>query len=293
VTATGGGLRELSLDSRPILAGFAEDELAPSGAGQVLAPWPNRLEDGSYTFGGTHATVALNEPARQNAIHGFVRWLDWQPVSQREDGVALRCHIAPQPAYPWPVELELDYLLRSGELTVTVRASNRGAVPAPFGVGFHPYFAAGRGGVDAARLFVPATAHLRADERGLPVGREEIELGALAPRAPGDTSGAGVPLAGVVLDDCFTDLRRGPDGAWRIGFAPDGDPAASIEIFADEHFGFVMCFTADTLETSRRRRAVAIEPMTCAPNALRTGDGLITLEPDQPFTASWGIRFGG
>jgi len=29
--------------------------------------------------------------------------------------------------------------------------------------------------------------------------------------------------------------------------------------------------------------------MTCPPNALRTGDGLIELRPGEPWHASWGI----
>jgi aldose 1-epimerase len=51
-----------------------------------------------------------------------------------------------------------------------------------------------------------------------------------------------------------------------------------------------MCYTGDTLgEEEDRRRAVAIEPMTCPPNALRTGEGVIELEEGEKWHASWGI----
>jgi aldose 1-epimerase len=285
LTGVGAGLRQLVVGDRAILFGFEHDVLAPGGAGQVLAPWPNRLEDGTYAFGSMTATVPLNEPARQNAIHGFVRWLNWDLIEQTSERVVLGCSIAPQPAYPWPVRLELAYLLRPDALEVTVRARNLGADAAPFGIGFHPYLATGAGGVDAARLSVPATVRLRANERGLPVGREEIALGAIAP------GGVDATLAGVVLDDCFTGLVREADGFWHVGLQPDTGREAVVELLGDEHFPYVMCFTADTLEPSRRRRGVAIEPMSCAPNALRSGEGLVTLEPDTPFIANWGIRF--
>jgi aldose 1-epimerase len=51
-----------------------------------------------------------------------------------------------------------------------------------------------------------------------------------------------------------------------------------------------MVFTADGIpDTARRRRSVAIEPMTCAPNAFRSGDGLIVLQPGDSWSGSWGI----
>jgi aldose 1-epimerase len=57
----------------------------------------------------------------------------------------------------------------------------------------------------------------------------------------------------------------------------------------DEHFTHVMVFTGDTLPADRKRRSVAIEPMTCPPNAFQTGEGVIRLEPGDTVTAQWGI----
>jgi aldose 1-epimerase len=52
-----------------------------------------------------------------------------------------------------------------------------------------------------------------------------------------------------------------------------------------------MCFTGDTLEDQgRRRRAIAVEPMSCPPDALRSGRHLVVLEPGQNWLASWGLR---
>ena len=49
-----------------------------------------------------------------------------------------------------------------------------------------------------------------------------------------------------------------------------------------------MVFTGDPLLDVARRSA-AVEPMTCAPNAFRSGDGLIVLEPGDTHVATWGI----
>jgi aldose 1-epimerase len=93
----------------------------------------------------------------------------------------------------------------------------------------------------------------------------------------------------VVLDTAFTTLDRDAEGrAWASLDVPGGATGAAL--WADPGFPYLMVYTGDTLgEVPRRRRAIAIEPMSCPPNALRSGTDLITLEPDQSWTASWGI----
>jgi aldose 1-epimerase len=52
---------------------------------------------------------------------------------------------------------------------------------------------------------------------------------------------------------------------------------------------YLMIFSGDTLPAAERRRSLAVEPMTCPPNAFRTGEGLIRLAPGESFTSRWGI----
>ena len=54
VVAVGGGLRSYSVGGRELLDGYSANEMSSSGRGQVLIPWPNRLQDGSYEFNGRH-----------------------------------------------------------------------------------------------------------------------------------------------------------------------------------------------------------------------------------------------
>jgi aldose 1-epimerase len=58
----------------------------------------------------------------------------------------------------------------------------------------------------------------------------------------------------------------------------------------DERYQFVELYSGDTLAPDRRRRGLAVEPMTCAPNAFQSGDGLIRLEPEATLSSSWGVR---
>ena len=78
VTESGATLRSLTYDGRDLVQGFPEDRMPSAGRGQVLMPWPNRIRDGAYTFGGASQQLPLSEPGRHNASHGLVRWVSWR-----------------------------------------------------------------------------------------------------------------------------------------------------------------------------------------------------------------------
>ena len=90
MTELGAGLRELLFRDQPVIAGYEPDELPPAGAGQLLAPWPNRIDGGRYAFGGAEFQLALTEPAHGNAIHGLTRWTAWTLVRHDAGSVLLR-----------------------------------------------------------------------------------------------------------------------------------------------------------------------------------------------------------
>jgi aldose 1-epimerase len=265
-------LRRLELDGVEVIDSFDADQVPPGGAGQVLAPWPNRLEDGRSQFDGVLGSAAVNEPDRQNAIHGLVRWLSWQAVEQGESEVTLETVIVPQPAYPWRLRLRVSYTITASALSVRFAAHNESALRAPFGIGFHPYFLAEGADVDRASLAGSVAEHLLLDDRALPVGSEAASTSRFGAIASDD----GLALSGVALDDCFaldTTARRAP----AVRYSP-GPHSRTVTITMGPSFTHLMCFTGDTLASLRRRRSLAIEPMTCPPNALRTGVGLSVIE---------------
>ena len=139
ITQVGATLRRYRVDGHDVLDGFPEQERASDGRGQVLAPWPNRIAEGRYRYGGRECQAPLNEVSRRTAIHGLVRWLDWSPVAREGASVSLACPIRPQPGYEWRVDLQVTYAVHDRGLTVRLQAVNRGQERAPFGAGFHPY----------------------------------------------------------------------------------------------------------------------------------------------------------
>jgi aldose 1-epimerase len=279
VIGVGGGLRALTHDGAPVLDGFAEHEMASGGRGQVLVPWPNRLAGGRYEWAGTTLQAPLSEPAAGNAIHGLVRWSEWTAADRAADRVTMRLRLHPQPAYPFTLDLAMAYALGDDGLTVTLTATNAGDAEAPFGAGFHPYLTAGTSLVDEAVLTVPADVWLPADDAGIPTGERRPVDGELDLRA-------GRAIGGSVLDHCFTDLARDGDGRATVTLA---GPSRRVRLWMDGTYGFVMVFTGDTLAPDRRRRGVAVEPMTCAADAFNSGAGLVTLPPGGSLSGSWGI----
>jgi len=281
VTEVGATLRSFTVGDRPVVEGFGPDTWSHGGRGQVLAPWPNRLGDGAYEFNGVSAQAPLNEIGRRTAIHGLVRWMPWRLTGRAQNRVGLCCELRPSPAYPYSLRLEIEYRLGRSGLIVTTDAQNIGDGDLPFGLGFHPYLTVGTTKVDQARLRLPAGRRLTTDERGLPTGSVSVT------GTEFDFT-AGRPIGTTRLDTAYLDLARDADGRVRIDVDhPDG--LAGMTLWADERFGYVMVYTGDTLEEAARRTAVAVEPMTCPPDALRTGTDLTVLIPGARWTASWGI----
>ena len=280
VVEVGGGLRAYAAGGRELLDGYRADEMCSSGRGQVLIPWPNRLEDGRYEFDGRSQQLALNEPEHGNAIHGLMRWANWT-VAEREAHRAVLAHVLhPQPGYPFSLGLSVEYALTDDGLRVRTTATNLGTEPCPFGSGAHPYLTLGTATIDGLILRAPGRTVLRSDERGLPIGTQAVahtEYDFQTPRRIGATR----------LDHAFTDLERDAEGLARVELR-DPDHGTQVSLWVDASYPYLMLFSGDPLPNVRRR-SLAVEPMTCPPNAFRTGEALIRLTPGASFTGTWGI----
>jgi aldose 1-epimerase len=291
IVEVGGGLRLYRAGGLDVLDPYGEDEVCSGGRGQFLAPWPNRLGDGAYEWLGRRYQTALTEPPSHNAIHGLVRWANWtlpEPDSVRSpytpqtpaDSISVSYRLHPQPGWAWTLDFRITYRLTLDHgLEVRTTITNLSDEPCPFGFGWHPYIRAGL--VDECELTLPAATAYIADERGLPTGRTSVEgtdLDFRRPRAVGTAH----------LDTAFTDLERDDQGRAEVVVArPDGSRTV---LWVDEHYTHLMVYSGDTLsDPDRRRQGLAVEPMTGAPDLLRSGDGRRALGPKDHFEATWGL----
>ena len=281
VVSVGGGLRSYETAGRHHVDGYAAEAMCDAGRGQLLAPWPNRLRGGRYEHAGRWHQLPLTEPVLGNAIHGLVRWAEWRPVRAAAASCTLAHRLHPQPGYPYTVDLEVTYELDDKGLTVSLEAVNRGATDCPFGAGWHPYLRAAEATVDRTWVTIPAQLRLETDSAAIPVATVPVD-------AATDFRSAR-PVADSRLDTAFTGLVPEPDGRVWVRLR-DGEHGAGTALWADRSCPFVMVYTGDTIgDPTRRRRSIAIEPMTCAPNAFASGDGLHILMPGERTTARWGI----
>jgi aldose 1-epimerase len=272
VVSVGGGPRGLTYDGRPVLLGYGEDEAAHAGIGQHLFPWPNRITDGKYTFEGVAQQLYLTEPARSNAIHGLTRWANWLRVDDGSDPAALvvghRLH--GQPGYPHQLDLRLDYRL-TDHLTVTATATNVGATAAPYGYGAHPYLSVGRSIDECVLEFAAANRLEVSADRMQPVG--------LTPVAGSEYDFNGGRVIGATsIDNAFTGL----DGTWTVSLT-DPDTGARSALTSDTPW--MQLFTGEAVG----RTALAVEPMTCPPDAFVTGQDLVVLKPGESHTTSFSV----
>jgi aldose 1-epimerase len=282
VTELGAGLRELRHHGKPLLTGYEADQLPPAAAGQLLAPWPNRVDGGRYSFDGAQFQLDLSEPAAGNAIHGLTRWANWTLAARDENRVLLRHVLHGRPGYPFCLDLEAEYRLDADTgLRAQVTARNAGRGPAPYGTGSHPYLTTGTPVIDECELMLPAARWQPADQRGIPTGPTEDVSG-----TPFDFRSPR-PIGDVRLDHAFTALHRGQDGRVRVRLT---GPQGGLSLWAGEGYRWLQVFTADPLDPSHRRRALAVEPMTCPPNAFVTGADLLIIEPGDSVQHSWGVE---
>lgn len=280
VVEVGGGVRAYEWGGRPVLQDYPVDAMCDGAHGAPLVPWPNRLADGRYTFDGTDHQVAITEPDKHNAIHGFLLWRPWRAVERAADRVLMAARLHPLQGYPFALDVRIEYAVGDAGLTVTTTATNIGDGPCPYGSGQHPYLSAGGGPLDDCVLELDAATRIRTDdERKLPAGTEPVAGTRFDFRS-------GRKLGDLAIDHAFTDLGRDGDGlAWVRLTGTDGRTA---ELWADRSYPFVEIFTGDDLAPERARRGLGAEPMTCPPNAFATGERLHVLPPGESVTSRWG-----
>ncbi|HLL69526.1 MAG TPA: aldose 1-epimerase family protein [Micromonosporaceae bacterium] len=281
VVEVGGGLRAYSVAGVDLVHRYDDSEICPGSAGQVLAPWPNRIRDGQYAFGDVKYQLPLTEPDRGNAIHGLVNWARWHVVESSAAAVTVEYELVPTAGYPWSLLLRTTWSVGSDGLRAAHEVSNLSTQPCPFGFAPHPYLQVPDVAVDDLLLRVPGHSRLLVDSRQLPIGATRVaggELDYTEPRRIGN----------AVLDTAFGEVDHASDGTSEVTLT--GPTGEGVGVWADRAFIWWQVYTGDTLAPDRRRRSVAVEPMTCPPDAYRSGRDLIVLQPGETWTASWGIR---
>ncbi|CAB4562989.1 unannotated protein [freshwater metagenome] len=244
ISPVGGALLKLSLQGTSIIDATGVVGVEDMFFGSILAPWPNRLENHTYSFSGqTYSTP--NVDSDNNSNHGLVFNREFEVVSHNAEAVELRYQLGQDQSYPFDVELSVRYEISIDAMRVTASALNRGIV-APFGFGFHPYFLAGKN----FRVRADFNRQILANERMIPVSSREIE---------------GFDYTGGALDDCFS-------GSHQVTLEAE---TYSASIHIDEGFDYFMLYRPSE---SVGKSLLAIEPMSCLTNAFNSHPDSVLLQ---------------
>ena len=288
----GAKIRRFDHAGKEIFCPFGPDDLTPTCNGYVLAPWPNRIENGEYDFNGKHYCAPVNEyhPApRNNANHGYAYHYMWKLESLTDSSVTLSLRFPNLDGYPFDVTVTVTYTLDGNGLTVTVNARNDGDEPAPWALGLHPWLANGKQGATSAerdadsaacRLRIKAASHVTVNEALIPTGTEPV---------------AGIydlnddpTLEGRSFDDAWVDVDRADDGTTTTTFTrPDG---IAVTITGDKTINSWQVCTGNEIGEPVRQPGVAVEPMTAYADAFRTGKDLVVLKPGDDYATVVTIR---
>ncbi len=276
-------LRSFSVGDVFFTETWPDELVAPMGCGMVLAPWPNRVAAGRWNHQGKDQQLDVTEPSRGNATHGLLRNTAYELLDHTDDAVTLGASIYPQHGYPFTLDTSVEYRLTDDGLKVTHLLHNVGASSAPFGIGAHPYLRVGAHPAADLTITVAGATRAVVDEKMIPQSLEAVAGTHLDLRN-------GRRVGDLKADVALTDLDV-VDGkvAHRLS-APDG---TAVVLWADEVFGWVQVYAPDNFPgpgLPDQRVAIAVEPMTCAVDALNSGNGLLHLEPSSSWSASWGLR---
>lgn len=205
------------------------DPTTSFGGAFIMAPWANRLDGGRLPALGLEHRLPINRPQDNTAIHGLSRDRPWSVAVAEPAHALLMQHVdTTEAGLPWRYAIRLEVTLTDAA-AIALTITNQGALPAPFGLGWHPFFRRPAG----TRLRFRATTQFSRDARTLPVapqpttgvdGDEAAYLGL-------DTHFAGWDgMAEIVQPDCRLRLvaSRALAGNLQV-FAPGGDAVLCVE----------------------------------------------------------------
>lgn len=273
VVSVGAGLARLTWRGTDLVVPFDVDEVPVAYLGKTLVPWPNRVADGRYEFAGVTHELPVNEHATGSALHGLGCWVDWEVTEASAAEVRLSAVLVPRYGYPFQLRSEVTYRLDpAAGMEVVIESTNTGTAAAPYGASTHPYLTCGLVPVDECELQFPAREVLRTDERLLPLDLVAIDEEGL------DFREARL-LGGQRIDHAFSGL---PPEGWQVTLS---HPASGLTSRLAAQEPWLQIYSGDLVG----RRGVAVEPMTCPPDAFNSGTDLVVLQPGQSHTLRFRI----
>ena len=273
ISTIGARLLDLAHGSNKIVEG-SWPEAAEWFAGCTLAPWVNRLADGSWLDkSGVQHRAEVNDPDTNSANHGLVFNRDFAVVERSDSHAVLVASCRDASAYPFDVTVRVEYELTQEGLRSSLSTENHSIMEVPIAVGAHPYLV-----VDAeSRLRVEAAQRVEVDARMLPAGLNQVE-NRLFEISPADRSD--------FTDACFTELNFASGWATTVLTRPSMQ--SEVVLAQSPELTHLQVFTLQG-GYAGHDGLLALEPQTAAGNALNHLDRVPVLKPGETKISEWSI----
>lgn len=280
ITELGATMRKVTYQGKNVIVPLGPDDPVTCCQGQLLVPFPNRIEGGTYTFEGKTYELPIDEHERNTAIHGYGYRSYWTLESLSEDSVTQSWRVPHLNGYPFDLLVTTTHTLTDDGLHITVEAYNNGGETAPWALAIHPWLDNGFNGygdeIDGhnaqCHLTVPADTHVTVDENLIPTGTEPVDGTKYDLRD-------NPLLTGQPFDDAWTDVHHDADGITTATFTrPDG---LVIKVGGDETITSFQVCTGTGFPAWQHPAGTAVEPQTAYANAFNTGNELIAIKPGE------------
>lgn len=245
-------------------------------SGALLSPWPNRIWQGKYSFANRSYQLPLNDPGGPTAIHGLLYNRKFEFVSQdRMNGIMSwkNTYDGNDPGYPFPLNTLLTFHLNRQELIYSAEVENMHSAPVPFGLGWHPYISLNEE-INDWQLQMPSETYVEVDKNLIPTSRFSTI----------NTFQSLAKIGEKELNHGFL-IGKNNQIAETLIYSPGQDIKLTLwQKTGESGLNYVQYYTPPG------RMALAVEPMSCAPDVFNNQMGLIILEPGQKVSFQWGIR---
>jgi len=291
-----GALKSVLLDNKR----NASDVRANTGwRGDMLAPYANRISNGTYSVNGKTYYLDRNEdrsPYAIGALHGYLysKVMTIEEATGDDRSAKLRLSYnfdGTDPGYPFPLRVELTYSLTGHGFEIAWKAINLGkAEPLPFFNSWHSYFKV----TDVSKAVLTldrcsawnhilVTNNSNTDSDLIPTGLTEPF---------GDFDGT-KPIGGTLeeptyWDDEFKMTASAKKCRTIETKVTDPSTGETSVLFSDNQFRWIQVYTG-TMK-SQGEQAIAVEAMSGEADAWNNMQGMRLLQAGEEWEGSFGIR---
>jgi aldose 1-epimerase len=266
----GASIQTLSINNIDILNGIdiskkGLDSYKEKYQSALLFPYVGRIQNGKYHYNNADHHLTINDKFHLNALHGLVYDKSFQvnnfELSEKEAIVQLAYESdSTLIGFPFEFKLQITYQISDEKLQLKFKIENRDTISLPFGLGWHPYFKTEE--LNSNLISFHSVNKYVCDENLIPIETRSFN------------EKTTFKILNKSFDDTFILLKN------EVKFKTDKYLAQMK--FSGSHENYLQIYTPED------RKSIALEPITCIPNALNNRVGLREVQPNEAF--EWSIE---